>query len=98
MKWTGDGVTFANANATETTFTLNAEPSSPVFVTAEFKIKTPWSMLQEKLNTSVSVSLDRDYIASETDGPLIIPSGRKVILKLNGYTLNRGLDSPTENG
>ncbi len=62
-----------------------------------------WSKLQSTITRAdrdevFEIRLTQDLKATSTDGPLNIPTGRNIVLDLNGFTLSRGLTAPQENG
>ena len=58
-----------------------------------------WNDIQKAVNGGVrSIILPCDVTADSGDAPLTIPSGKTVTIDLNGYTIRRDADSPTDNG
>lgn len=62
------------------------------------KLETYWSQLNARFTADGTVTLDKNYIAHRSDGPLTIASERTVTLALANYTLNRNLSSATVDG
>ncbi|MBO4893662.1 MAG: InlB B-repeat-containing protein [Clostridia bacterium] len=59
----------------------------------------PWANIQLAINGGASsIHLSSDVVATSSDGPLTIPSGRTVTIDLNGYNIDRNLDEPAANG
>ena len=52
---------------------------------------TPWTRLQARFDAGGAVTLDRDVVAGPEDSALTVPEGKTVTLKLNGFTIDRGL-------
>lgn len=75
-----------------TTVELKADGSG------EAKLETYWSQLNARFTADGTVTLDKNYIAHRSDGPLTIASERTVTLALANYTLNRNLSSATVDG
>ncbi len=68
---------------------------------AEFVRTLSWSDLQSKFNSASeneTIKLLQDYTAGEGDNALVIPAGKKIVIDLNGHTINRELSSGTFNG
>lgn len=62
---------------------------------------TSWAQLQAMINGvdgGATITLQQDYTALAEDAALTIPANKELILDLNGFTLDRDLDTPTENG
>ena len=59
-----------------------------------------WVQLKEKMEAGGFVTLGEDALDQEKSGQsyLYVPSGKEVVLDLNGHTIDRGLSSPLENG
>ena len=69
-------------------------------LTAWDGIITSWDELQKAIDISVEetiLQLGCDITATETDTCLEVPSGKSVLLDLNGCTLNRGLEKLIDN-
>ena len=49
-------------------------------------------------STGSEIRLKQDLTATSLDDGLVIPSGKNIIIDLNGYDLNRGLSSSTDDG
>lgn len=64
----------------------------------EAKLETYWSQLNTQFTADRTVTLDKNYIAHRSDGPLTIASERTVTLALGGFTLNRNLTSAVADG
>ena len=60
----------------------------------EAKLQTHWGHLQELMSQDNPITLDRNYQPhSEDVGGLVVPSGKTVILNLNGRDINRNVGS-----
>lgn len=57
-----------------------------------------WADLQLLINEGGEITLTDDVTASVGSVGLTIPSNRTVTLNLNGFTINRNLESPQDNG
>ena len=59
-----------------------------------------WQILAYRLKkgTEATITLDQDCIAGEDDAALELPYDRTVTLDLNGYTIDRNLDSQVSEG
>jgi stringent starvation protein B len=55
-----------------------------------------WTALQNALNAGGIIKLTQNV--ENGDAPLVIPTGKTVVLNLNGHTINRGMTSAAENG
>ena len=55
-----------------------------------------WNDLQNALNAGGIIKLTQNV--ENGDAPLVIPTGKTVVLNLNGHTINRGMTSAAENG
>jgi len=64
-------------------------PEAVATVTAEFSCD--WSELQSAIDNGGTVTLTADVIAPPGSSPLVVASGKTVILDLNGCTIDRGL-------
>ena len=87
---------FSDTDEYDVTFAGSGEGT---LVTA-YDIST-WAKLQTVINqieSGGSIRLKKSLIATATDGPLTIPERKEVTLDLNGWTLNRGLNEPKNNG
>ena len=47
---------------------------------------------------TITITLLSDITAGENDSALAVPSGKKIVLDLNGHTINRNLNEATANG
>lgn len=64
---------------------------------------TPWIEFQSLINSAsnteeTTVRLTENLTAVSTDGPLVIPTGKKIVLDLNGFVLDRGLTEKKDDG
>ncbi len=60
-----------------------------------------WATLQSMINAAAdgsTIALLDDCTATATDTALTVPAGKTLTLDLNGYVLDRGLDSAAEGG
>ena len=84
---------FANEDCTEE---IDHEDASvPVLNVDEFAL---WGYLQEALCKGGTVTLPSDATASASDTALVIPKNVIVTLNMNGHTIDRALQTETENG
>lgn len=81
------------------------QPGEKVQITEDTVItavmRNPWRELQEKIDAAKSnerITLSEDIIASPSDSPLVIGEGKVIQIDLNGFKLDRNLQSPAENG
>ena len=76
------------------TFTM---PAGNVTVTATFIMD--WPLLQEQFRLGGTIKLEKDYTCvDQSQGPLFVPSGKRVTLDLNGHVIDRGLTSARKSG
>ncbi|MBR2698310.1 MAG: hypothetical protein IKE76_06925 [Clostridia bacterium] len=83
-------------------------PDNDVTVSATFQFtgsSNAWAALQTLLDNASTeednptvIPLTEDYTATNSDGPLKIPSGKYVTLDLAGHTIDRNLSSRTDIG
>ncbi len=62
---------------------------------------TTWKQLQESIDeadTTATITLTQDVIATSSDKALSIPTGKNITLDLNGHKLDRGLTEATVGG
>ena len=60
-----------------------------------------WNVLQQRINKAkngATLYQEETLTASETDGPLVIPAGKKLTLRLLDCELDRGLTAPRADG
>ena len=60
-----------------------------------------WAQLQLVINDAndgKTISLTTDFAAAKTDTCLKVPSGKNIVLDLNGHTLDRNLKDPANGG
>lgn len=77
--------------------TVEITPESTVIpVRSESEVYT-WAQLQQALNEGGDVTLGANITADSSDSALVVYSERSEI-DLNGYTIDRGLSSPTADG
>lgn len=72
------------------------QESTVIPVRSESEVYT-WAELQQALNEGGDVTLGANITAGSGDSALVVYSERSVI-HLNGYTIDRGLSSPTADG
>ena len=89
------GIRVVEQPAGQSTTPVYAVDGKTYYIAVE---NTPWFNLNEKLGKGGTVTLDADLTATESDVALMIPHGVTVTLDLNGYTLDRNLSSPKDNG
>ena len=66
---------------------------------ATFEVGTmDWAFLQEQFNLGKNLKLGNDVTAASSDNRLRIPSGKTVVLDLNGHKIDRNLSSAIEWG
>lgn len=100
MQTPGD---FTNAYEGAYAYFVSDNTDYEVINTAENKasLRSCWAGLNVLLSqegTERTVTLTKDYKAVSTDGHLLVESGKKVTLDLNGHTLNRNLGSAVNEG
>ena len=60
-----------------------------------------WKELQKTIDAAADgavIALEYDCGSLAEDGPLVIPQGRTITLDLNGFSLDRRLESPADDG
>ncbi len=61
-----------------------------------------WRKFQKEIDelqeSEHEFKLNGNLVADDTDGPLVIPEGKKITIDLNGFNINRNLSKPVENG
>ncbi|MBQ6221981.1 MAG: Ig-like domain-containing protein [Solobacterium sp.] len=103
-----DKTTFPDSNNQEKTNQNETKPSEEIIVESILEIDETeestlmsWEDLQQLINSSENnstISLDSDIIFPENSSPLTIESGKTLTINLNGYTINRALTEPAEEG
>ena len=86
----------------------NLQPvSTPMFELTtngnnEAQMQSFWSKLQAEITTKAesggTVTLNRNYTAHPTDGPLTVDAGKTVTINMSTYGLNRNLLEPRADG
>lgn len=59
---------------------------------------TDWAALQTAINNGGVIKLTADITAAPADAALTVPTGKTVVLDLNGFTINRDMTAPAANG
>ena len=86
-------VTLKNGEITE----LESE-NAGVEMSKEEGPVTGWAALQAAINNGGVIKLGENVTAESTNAALTVPSGKTVVLELNGFNINRALTSAVENG
>ena len=62
------------------------------------ELLTPWKQLQKDMAVGGEITLTQNVTAEADDTALVVPEDKTVTLDLNGYTIDRALTAPAEDG